>query len=394
MKILIHIIFLPLLLCPLQAELLFGEEPSEEELGDNGFEIKAHLDAIPKSMRIRCTQEYRTKALKKFGGSPNFETAVIKSLTYLQKTQNLNGSWTESQPVGMTGLALLTYLAHAETPASETFGFTTQKAITYLLKISETNQGKLAHNLEDKHWPYEHAIATHALAEAYIFCTALNLEIPNLKKAVTIAGQHIIDSQHSSGAWDYAYDQSGTRGGDASITSLHLLALKACQLTNIEFKNLDRVANKGLKYIEKCQQQDGGVYYTPSGGHLPTLTGAAILCHQQFNVPTHKLITQAARFSKNIKFDYNGPDSDLYANFFYAPAFHNLQHPHFKKYNHKLCTQLIQNQNPDGSYKPPGNGEKINAIAATYQSGSYAEVYRTCLNTLILETYYRSLPTQ
>ena len=68
-----------------------------------------------------------------------------------------NGSW-ENNPAH-SGLALLCFLAHGETPLSEEFGVTVQKAMQWLANGMPKN----------KLWSraYSHGIATYALAEAY-----------------------------------------------------------------------------------------------------------------------------------------------------------------------------------------------------------------------------------
>ena len=69
--------------------------------------------------------------------------------------------------------------------------------------------------------------------------------MPNLFEVTQKAGQFIIDNQHSkSGGWDYSYDTYGPRGGDLSISAWHIQALKACYHTGLEFKGLNRAANK------------------------------------------------------------------------------------------------------------------------------------------------------
>ena len=66
----------------------------------------------------------------------------------------------------------------------------------------------------------------------------------------------------------------------------------------------------------------------------------------------------------------------------------------WKKYNATFRDQILQNQNPDGSWKDVGGGNNIQAVAATFKgNSSYNKTYRTCLATLMLETYYRYLPT-
>ncbi|NIP93704.1 MAG: terpene cyclase/mutase family protein, partial [Akkermansiaceae bacterium] len=214
----------------------------------------------------RCSKEDRLQRLKENGGNEQCEVAVVATLDWLQDRQNKDGSWCGTRRVAMTGLALLTYLGHCETPLSEKYGETVQSAIIYLVDVANKQKGKLADNLQDKHWPYEHAIATYAIAEAYTFCKQLSINIPGLHDAVRDSGQWIIDNQSTKGSWDYSYaedEAAGGRpsGGDNSIGCWQLQALKACKVTGIEFRNLTQVVRKALDYVENCQAENGGIGY-------------------------------------------------------------------------------------------------------------------------------------
>ena len=70
-------------------------------------------------------------------GDAATEAAVYKALRWLKATQNPDGSWGTSPKYGLTkgmdkaagaGFAILTFLAHGETPASPEFGDTVKKA--------------------------------------------------------------------------------------------------------------------------------------------------------------------------------------------------------------------------------------------------------------------------
>lgn len=362
--------------------------------GDGAGDGGGGFGNIPASMQKRCSKADRLERLAKEGGTPQCEDAVVNALRWMQKTQNKNGSWTNSQPVGMTGLALLAYLGHCETPNSAEFGQTVNDAIVYLVGVGMKNNGSLAKDLNDKHWPYEHAIATYALAEAYTFCSKQNINIPNLKEVVQMAGNHILNSQHgTSGGWDYNYDMTGGRGGDSSIVCWHLQALKACNHTGIEFRNMSSVVRNALEYLEKCQDKNGGVYYQPSHNNLPSMTGASMLCHQQWGKSSRSTVRQAAKFASEVKFGYDTADADLYAHYYYGQAMMNRGGREWTEYNNKFRDEILKNQAADGSWrKAPGGGQKLNAVAPTYVSGEYSLHYRTCLCTLMLEVYYRFLP--
>ena len=131
---------------------------------------------IPAEMRKRCSASDRLQRLAENGGNEACEDAVLKALRWLQKNQHKNGSFGSGKPVAMTGLALLAYLGHCETPLSEEFGDTVTKAMVYLVDNNMKQNGKSASDLADKHWPYEHSIAMYALSEAYTFCKQLKIE--------------------------------------------------------------------------------------------------------------------------------------------------------------------------------------------------------------------------
>jgi hypothetical protein len=63
----------------------------------------------------------------------------------------------------------------------------------------------------DRHWSYEHGIATYALAEAYSIIKYGQKKIPRLKEAVMLSVPIIINGQIDDGGWVYAYEGTGAR---------------------------------------------------------------------------------------------------------------------------------------------------------------------------------------
>jgi hypothetical protein len=101
----------------------------------------------------------------------------------------------------------------------------------------------------------------------------------------------------------------------------------------------------------------------------------------------------AKYIDKETKFDYNTEFSDLYGHYYEAQAMMNRGGEQWKRYNELFRDELLNNQNADGSWKSPGGGQQIRGVATSYAGGSpMAAHYRTCLNTLMLEVYYRFLP--
>ncbi len=343
----------------------------------------------------RCSKSDRLSRINKYGGKPQVEDAVIKALLWMKQNQQSDGSWGQGHKVGMTGLALLAYLGHCETPDSEEFGQSCLDAIVYLLQVGTKNSGKLATNLNDRHWPYEHAIATYALAEAFSFGGKNGFGIPRHKEGLTQATNLIIENQHSSGGWDYAYDISGNRGGDLSIVAWHIQALKASKVTGIEFPSMKATVKKALAYVSARQAANGRFAYTGSAdAGRPSLTGAGVLAFQMWGKGSRKEVRNGARYIlREARLYYNGAESDLYAHYYHSQAMMQRGGEQWRTYNEMFRDQILLNQKEDGSWKKPGRNDGTKAVGALFAKDTPEGIhYRTCLCTLMLEVYYRYLP--
>ena len=411
------------------------------------------------TMGRRCSKDDRLKRLAANGGTPVCEDAVVKGLRWLKANQQADGSWKGQDKIAMTGLALLAYFGHCETPASPEFGESCMRAITYLVNVGMQTDGRLVdgiaiaalsntpiNNRDTKDAarvalgvldalgtrdardasaaqarevqaretqvretreaqakeaqarearaaqlrnarrpfnvnPYAHAIATYALAEATIFCGEIKRDVPSLVEVTTKAGQFIIDSQHSSGGWDYNYATSGPRGGDVSIVGWQLQALKSCSHTRITYKGMDACITKAFDYLAGRQAYSGGFGYTDTNGVKDSLTGIGMLCNQMWDRGKSDGVRRAADYLLGIvRFDFKHA-SNLYAHYYISQAMMQSGGEDWKKYNALFRDPVLDNQKEDGSWATP--------------SDSFARdpVFSTCLCTLILEVYYRFLST-
>lgn len=333
----------------------------------------------------RCSKEDRLDRLKQMGGKLESEAAVERGLEWLKANQNTDGSWSNKNVSAMTGFGILAYLGRCETPNSTKYGDSCMQAILYLVDIGLKNDGKLVKNTADRHWPYEHAIATYALCEALTFCKQLKIPVPDLEKVTASSVQVIINNQHEkSGGWDYAYDTTGNRGGDLSIVAWHIQALKAASHTGLEIRGLKSAQKKAIEYVENLQGDNGGFGYTgkPAGETYAKLTGAGVLTLQMSERKQESAIRKGTKHILEFsKFDYEGKDSNLYSLYYESQAMMARGGSDWKKFNENFSEELINAQNPDGGWNVPGSG------------GYYTNPhYRNCLNILMLEVYYRFLP--
>ncbi len=203
----------------------------------------------------------RGDAIRRHGGSAAGEAAVMRALRWLAKNQQADGSW-GSNKSAMTGLALLSFLAHGETPASEEFGVTVEKAIRFFVSTQQPD-GLFRHR--DNH-NYSHPIATYALAEAYTLTG-----VPMLKEVVERAMGPIIRGQNPSGGWTYNMQPSGR--DDTSYMGWCAQAIKAAMIAgDLEIPGLEEAAKLAIRGFKGNAHPEGGFgYINPGRGGLTSI---------------------------------------------------------------------------------------------------------------------------
>ena len=354
-------------------------------LGMGGAGVGKLFGLIPDTMRKRCSKEDRLSRLKENGGTAACEEAVSKGLRWLKANQNPDGSWGTANKTAMTGLALLAYFGHCETPVSEEFGESCLKGIVYLVNTGVKNKGPLVAGITSQSAPYEHGIGTYALGEALTFCKELKIDVPSLVEVTQKAGQFIIDNQHKNGGWAYGYSTAEKGHTDSSVVGWQLQALKACKHTGIKYKGMESSVDKGLEYLTSLQNENGGFGYNNKSPR-PGLTGVGVLCFQMWGKEKSSQVRNGLKYLKeNIKLDWKTANSDLYAHYYISQAMMQAGGSHWSSYNSVFRDQLLNNQNPDGSWTAP-------AFSGHGQSPANT-VYRNTLCILMLEVYYRFLAT-
>lgn len=351
-------------------------------VGDGmGSGSSAFGEGMITSIGARCNAGERRRRLASAGAGPKTEEAVVNALRFLAKRQKPDGSFSNEFPVAMTGLSLLAFLGHCETPSSEEFGPVVTKAALYLMEAAKRNPRSSIQSPKGGRPSYENAIATYALAELYSVAKTDGSasRIPGLESAIRQGVQQITRSQDSSGGWNYRYERRG--GGDTSVSGWNFQALKAAYNTGMMINGVNSALDKGLKYFKHAQSDDGGFAYRPRSNPRtkPTLVGVGALAFVMWD--NNEDGVRDLAFQWLDKHAFGNGQVNIYSWYYVTQALFMIGGDSWKKWNSRAMPKILGAQKPDGSF----------GIQAAH--GPKDPVYATALCTLALEVYYRYLPT-
>ena len=347
----------------------------------SGFGDVSNMASIPAGMRSRCSMSERMKRLRESGGEDRAERAVREGLEFLTTKQNKeNGAFGEEYTAGMTGLTLLAYLGHCETPESPKFGDSVVNAALFLMDRCLKNDGRITNGKGGHHEAYEHAIGTYALAELYTMTKESGKEIPRLESVLKKAVGVIVDAQTKDGGWPYGFAAQGKE--DMSVSGWMIQALKAAYNTGRNFSGVEKSLDLATKkYLPAIQDSEGAFKYNPDNAKgKPTLTGAALLCMQIWKGADTPAYEKGLKYLTE-RYKNPSPGGDFYAPYYNTQVFFLREGPEWESYNKQFQPKLLDAQNKDGSWLKEGGARKDH------------QILNTAWAILMLEVYYRYLPT-
>jgi hypothetical protein len=365
------------------------------------------------SFRLRSDSMARSQSLKKHGGSPQTESAVEKALNYLASKQNPDGSWgsEESLKTGdvaaLSSLALLTFFSHGESFQSKKYEKNIKNGCDFLIELSSTP------NIEYAGKGFGHAILTYAIAEGFAMTGSLSM-----KKALERRLEYIVAHQNSFGSFALNYDNSpvaprsgtdkdedplsreiivGESSCDLSLLGWHIQAMTAAKNAGIIMPKLDKSLTLALEALIKIHQASkGGFTQGINMKRFPcseSMTAVGLLGMYLLNEGNSLPATRAARILDKSPLPKWGASEafPLYRWYYQTQALFQQEKGRSRRWsewNENLKKELQRAQQPNGSWPMPGfdGGFQL-------KNKDDLSIYSTCLCALLLQVYYRYLPS-
>jgi hypothetical protein len=321
----------------------------------------------------------RQRLLKQGEMTASGQNAVHRALRWLARVQMDDGSW-ERAPA-LTGLALLCFLAHGDTPLSEDFGLTVQKAMQWLAAAMPADGRAIG----GKHGGvYDHGIATYALSEGYGMT-----QIPMLRTAAANGLAVIVKGQQRDGGWNYNYDDKGR--WDLSVSAWQMQALKAGYVAGLDVPGLCDAMESARAFTKRCFNGQTFGYSSPGGSS--NLTGAGVLCLQilgdadsaEAQAGVDYVLDKRRESFAAARNDWRSQGGPIYGWYYDTQAAFHAGRKHWSSWRAVFDRVLTQNQHPDGYW----DMEAKHAVGSPLAE----DVYHTTLCCLQLEVYYRYLPS-
>lgn len=320
------------------------------------------------------------------GVGVSVETDVAaRAFDWLKARQQPDGSWSgegaAQSRTAMTGLALLAFLAHGETPASERYGLTVQQALRFL--VEEDWDGDRFRHADSG--GYAHGIAALALCEAYGLT-----RIPAIKSVAEPAVARIMRGQQAAGGFNYGLIASSNRR-DTCLGAWMAHALAIAHRAGLTVPDLDvaiRRAAAGIQLNYDARRRmfayaaDNSNPKRPITGKLST-TAAGVRALQMLGEGRSRAARSGAETLRSLAPDFastaGAARHPLYVRYFAAHALQEMGGRDWTRWGGELAESYARAQQADGCWLAPEN---------TTERG-YGPTYATAISMMTLSVFSR-----
>jgi len=255
-------------------------------------------------------------------------------------------------------------LATGGIPGRGKYGDALDRCVSYLT-AADDESGYLANPTPGVNSSmYSHGYAAAFLAEA--FHAAMNERLrATLERAVKL----LVAAQSPEGGWRYVPRREA--GADVSVTACQLVALAAAERAGIEVP--DETIASAVRYINSCQNADGGFRYLAAGGSSGVPRSAAALAALEAAGRSMREDLEKARAYLRARREYfkDARSSHFaYAAYYAVQAMCRKSNPSAPEWKDLLREVLVASQQPDGSWsdsRGPAYGTAVGCFVLAYR---------------------------
>ncbi|MCA8942073.1 MAG: terpene cyclase/mutase family protein [Planctomycetes bacterium] len=327
--------------------------------------------------------------------------AVSDGLAWLASQQSEDGYWTQdvgfklnssyritapdSPHVGVTALALMSFLAGGHLPGRGQYGHVVERGLDYVL----SRVGENGYITDAGTRMYSHAFATLFLAEIYGMTNR-----GDVRRALQDSVNIIVDSQNAEGGWRY---KPFARESDMSITVCQVVALRSAR--NVGITVSARTIKDAENYVLDSAVSsnapdrrgrfaysinDGGAFRYQKEEHSRTtfpLTAAGVTTLHAAGLYDHRVLNEAFEFMNAQMAPFNAEFRDhyffFYGHYYAVQAYYTAGGRSFVRYYRTMRKILLDMQQSDGRW-----------VCNTGPGDAFA----TAVSTLILQIPLQFLP--
>ena len=344
-------------------------------------------------------------------GSKQTEQALNDGLQWLKLHQDEDGKWDcdgfmkhdpasdlctgpgdSNHDVGVTGLALLTFLGDGHTLRHGRYKDVVANSLRWLRDQQDPESGLIGEEIGHA-FLYDHGIATLALCEAYYFDRS-----PLLRSNAQRAVNTISRARNPYGAWRYALPGDGDN--DSSVTGWMVFALKSAQEGGLKVDN--EAFHAARSWFDEVTDPNTGRCGYDSVGSLSSrvdgrneaypaekgeaMTAVALLCRVFMgdDPAEHPVMDKHADLLRKSLpvWDSSVKANDMYYWYYGTYAMYQMGGKHWEDWNKAMKPAVLESQRMDGASK--GSWDPIGPWG-----WSGGRVYSTALMVLCLEVYFR-----
>ena len=318
--------------------------------------------------------------------------AVSRGHEWLAAHQHADGYWAEligyklntsyealdNRPmphVGVTSLALMSFLAGGHLPDRGKYGKELSRGLNFVLKASQADGQIQLHGTR----MYSHAFATLFLAEVYGM-----VERDDVKRVLQRSVDLIVDSQNAEGGWRY---RPFARESDMSISVCQVLALRSARNVGIHVP-LNTIRN-AQNYVYRSAVRDndrkyrfrghsgygdqGGSFRYQNRDHTRAtfpLTAAGVTTLYAAGEYDSPIIRNALDYMDRqvdgFSRDWHEHYFFYYGHYYAVQAYYITGDPKWQSYFRKIKRMLLDRQQSDGRWRcRVGPGDAFGTAVST-----------------------------